>query len=236
MATPPQTVIYRLDAAHKPQWQFHSMPISAVGGGNTLDEAREEYRDALRFLLDTERLPEIHEYIEREAHVGVWVRTLLTDSQGEVVVREIGRQIASYPPEDLDGFFYRNPTAGGDPVVFYGKPNDPLVSIFRQMTPFDSLILMTGLGARGPRPQKLMWLVIAGTEASVDRDESLPGLGELGLTPESPLSEVFAVVEAPGALWRLPPQCKAPGAPSTCLSKRRTLKFAGLTQTRPVFD
>ncbi|MGO9353282.1 MAG: hypothetical protein ACLP3C_21505 [Mycobacterium sp.] len=194
MAAPPQTVIYRLDEAYKPEWQFHSMPESAVGGGNTLDEAREEYRDALRFLLDTDQLPEIREYIEREAHVGIWVRTLLGDPHGDAQVQEIGHQIASYPPEDLDGFFYRNPTAGGDPVVFHGGPNDPLVSIFRQMTPFDSLILMAGVGDGGPKPQKLMWLVIAGTEASVDRDESLPGLGELGLTLESPLSEVFAAV------------------------------------------
>ncbi len=194
MATPPQTVIYRLDKAHKPAWQFHSMPESAVGGANTLDEAREEYRDALRFLLDTDRLPKIHEYIEREAHVGIWVRTLLTDPHGDAQVQEIGAQIASYPPGDLDGFFNRNPTAGGDPVVFHGHPDDPLVSIFRQMTPFDALILMAGVGDGGPQPQKLVWLVIAGTESSVDRDDSLPGLGELGLTPESPLRDVFAVV------------------------------------------
>jgi hypothetical protein len=199
MATPPQTVIYRLDAAHKPAWQFHSMPESAVGGGNTLDEAREEYRGALRFLLATEQLPEIVEYIEREAHVGIWVRTLLTRPHGdaldhaEAMAKEIGRQIASYPAEDLDGFFYRNPTAGGDPVVFHGEPNDPLVSIFRQMTPFDSLILMAGFGAGGPAPQKLMWLVIAGTQASADHSESPLNLAELGLTPQSPLIEVFGV-------------------------------------------
>ena len=194
MATPPQTVIYRLDAAHKPEWQFHSMPESAVGGGRTLDAAREEYRDALRFLLDTDRLPKIHEYIEREAHVGIWVRTLLGDPHGDAQMQEIGSQIASYPPEDLDGFFYRNPTAGGDPVVFHGRPNDPLASIFQQMTPFDALILMAPVGDGGLKPQKLVWLVIAGTESSVERDESLPGLGELGLTPESPLRDVFAVV------------------------------------------
>jgi hypothetical protein len=194
MATVSQTVIYRLDGAHKPQWQYHSIPESAVGGANTLDEAREEYRDALRFLLDTDQLPEIREYIEREAHVGVWVRTLLGDPHGDAQVQEIGHMIASYPPEDLDGFFYRNPTAGGTPVVFHGRPNDPLYSIFQQMTPFDSLILMAPVGDGGPIPPKVVWLVIAGAESSVDRDESLPGLGEVGLTPESPLSEVFAVV------------------------------------------
>ena len=191
---PPQTVIYRLDTAHKPQWQFHSMPESAVGGGNTLDEAREEYRDALHFLLDTDELPEIREYIEKEAHVGIWVRTLLTDPHGDAQVQEIGRQISSYPPEDLDGFFYRNPSAGGDPVVFHGHPNDQLGSIFQQMTPFDSLILMAGVGDGGPVPQKVMWLVIAGTGSPVDHDESLPDLDKVGLTPQSPLREVFSVV------------------------------------------
>jgi hypothetical protein len=187
-----QTVIYRLDEAHKPIWQYHSMPESAVGGGNTLNEAREQYRAALRFLLDTDRLPEIHEYVEREAHLGIWVRTLLKDPNGEAVVREIAGQIAQYPREDLD-WFYRSPTAGGDPVVFHGSPNDPLASIFVQITPFDSLILMAGLGDGGPKPRQLMWLVIAGLEAErANRDEPPVGLDEFGLTSESPLSEVFA--------------------------------------------
>ena len=190
---PPQTVIYRLDAAHKPQWQFHSIPESAVGGGDTLDEAREEYRDALRFLLETDQLPEIREYIEKEAHVGIWVRTLLTDPHGDAQVQEIGRQIASDPPK-TSTVFYRNPTAGGDPVVFHGRPDDPLGSIFQQMTPFDSLILMAGVGDGGPMPQKVVWLVIAGTESPVDRDESLPDSDKVGLTPQSPLREVFSVV------------------------------------------
>ena len=50
----------------EPVWRFHSMPESAVGGGNTLDEAREQYRDALHDLLDTDQLPEIREYISEK--------------------------------------------------------------------------------------------------------------------------------------------------------------------------
>jgi len=192
MAAPVQTVIYRLDEAHKPVWQFHSMPESAVGGGDTLDEAREQYRDALEFLLDTDQLPEIREYVEREAHLGIWVRTLMADERGEALVQEIGRQVSFYPKQDLD-WFHNNPTAGGDPVVFHGGRDDPLSSIFEQMTPFDSLILVAGLGQGGPKPTKLMWLVIAGAEATFDRrDEPPMDMGDVGLTPDSTLNEVFA--------------------------------------------
>jgi hypothetical protein len=38
-----QSVVYRLDAAHNPAWQFYSMPESIVGGGQTLDDARAQY-------------------------------------------------------------------------------------------------------------------------------------------------------------------------------------------------
>ena len=190
---PPQTVIYRFDPSHKPEWQFHSMPESSVGGGNTLDEVRTEYRESLRFLLDTDDLPKIREYVEKQAHLGIWVRTLLGDPREEALVREIGEQIASYPPEDLDNFFNRSPTAGGDAVVFHGRPNDPLGSVFAQMTPYDSLILVTGVGDRGARPEQLMWLVITGQEAPRARDERTLDMIEMGLTPRSPLSEVYAV-------------------------------------------
>lgn len=59
-----QTVVYRLDRAHDPAWQFYSMPESIVGGGKSLDEARAEYLDALAFSLDTDALPVVREYIE----------------------------------------------------------------------------------------------------------------------------------------------------------------------------
>jgi hypothetical protein len=193
MAAPAQTVIYRLDDAHRPVWQYHSMPESAVGGGNSLDEAREQFRDALRFLLDTDELPEIREYIEREAHLGIWVRTLIDDPNADAVLQMVATQVSRYLPEDLD-WFYRSPTAGGDPVVFHGDPNDPLASIFQQMTPFDYLILVAGYGDGAPTPQKLMWLVIAGPEAAGAGGGDLPvGFGEIGLTLNSPLSKAFAL-------------------------------------------
>ncbi len=189
---PAQTVIYRLDEAHKPIWQFHSMPESTVGGGNTLDEAREQYREALSFMLDSDRLPEIREYVEKEAHLGIWVRTRISDPQADAILREIAGQISQYPPEDLD-WFYQNPTAGGDPVIFHGRPDDPLYSIFDQMTPFDSLILMAGLGNGGGRPTQLAWLVVAGLGAErANRDGPPIGLDEFGLTPSTPLHKVFA--------------------------------------------
>ncbi len=68
---PTQTVIYRQNDTLKPAWQFYSMPESIVGGSNTLKAAREQYRDALKFSLEQNQLPEIHEYIEREHTPGI---------------------------------------------------------------------------------------------------------------------------------------------------------------------
>ncbi|QZA19505.1 hypothetical protein K3U93_10525 [Mycobacterium malmoense] len=202
-AAPAQTAIYRFDEAHEPRWQFHSMPESIVGGGKTLDEAREQYRDALRFSLGTDRLPKIREYVEEEAHLGIWVRTPMTAPGREHAFEEIARQISFYPREDLE-WFYSNPSAGGDAVVIPGAPDDSLDTIFNQMTPFDSLIVVMGLGDGGPKPKQLMWLVIAGSEASADPRRPPVGLTKFGLTPGSSLRDVFAAV-----LRQLPAQSES---------------------------
>jgi hypothetical protein len=165
------------------------MPESAVGGGNTLDEARQQYRDALRFSLETDRLPEIREYVEKEAHLGIWVRTPLGTSS-DIAVREVARQLANYSLEDID-WFRNNVTAGGDPVIVPAEPIDTIGNIFAQMTQFDSLILVAGVGDGAVLPKKLVWIVVSGMEAKRS-NPPLP-LDELGLTPSTPLGEVFRV-------------------------------------------
>src|SRR5271154_3877767 len=84
--------------------------------GDTLDEGREGDCGAPRFSFDTDRLPEIREYIEREAHMGIWVRTSMTSPVADNAFKQIANQISLYPDEDRE-WFYRRPTAGGDPVA-----------------------------------------------------------------------------------------------------------------------
>lgn len=55
-----QTVEFRYDISCNPAWQYHSEPESIVGGGATLDEARESYREALKFSLGY--VPPIREF------------------------------------------------------------------------------------------------------------------------------------------------------------------------------
>jgi hypothetical protein len=185
MSHPVQTVIYRHDTEHTPAWQFFSMPDNIVGGGNTLESARDKYVEALKFSLDVAELPKINEYVETEADgLDIWVRTALANPQRETVTIDATRQLEARP-EDR-GWFNEHLTAGGYPVVVPGILDDPVSSIFDQMSPFDSLIVWAVY--RVPRRASNVWLVMAGNRSA--GDEPLTGLGELGLTENSPLREL----------------------------------------------
>lgn len=186
MTQPIQTVIYRFDPAHDPAWQFYSMPESIVGGGKTLTEARTEYRDALRFALDTDDLPPVQQYIEREiGNLGIWLRMPVGHGDYDVILREAERQIE---PDDRD-WFLSYPTAGGDPVIVNAQPEAPLSSILAQMTVHDSLIL--AMRCHGPDGQQNVFLVFAGAATEDASDEPLMSFESMGLTPESPLHELL---------------------------------------------
>jgi len=188
MTQPVQTVIYRLDAKHDPAWQFYSMPESIVGGGKTLDKARAEYRDALKFSLDTEVLPQVREYIEREiGNLGIWLRLPIDHPNFDGVLSEAERQIASYP-EDREWFFAHG-TAGGDPVVVTTSSEAPLSSILDQMSIYDSLILAMRRHAAGKLQN--VFLVLAGAETKSDNSEPLTSFASMGLTPDSPLRDLL---------------------------------------------
>jgi hypothetical protein len=188
MTQPVQTVIYRLNPAHNPAWQFYSLPESVVGGGKTLDEARAKYRDALRFSLDTDALPEIREHIEREiGNLGIWMRLPIDHPNFDGVLSEAERQIAAHP-EDRDWFF-ANTTAGGDPVMVTASADAPLSSILDQMTIYDSLIL--AMLYRAPGKVQNVWLSLAGAETADETKEPPTSFGSMGLTPDSPLRDLL---------------------------------------------
>ncbi len=189
MTQPVQTVIYRLNAAYDPAWQFYSMPESVVGGGKTLDDARSEYRDALAFSLDQDALPAVHEYIEGEiGDLGIWLRLPIDHPKVDGVFEQVGRQITAYP-EDRDWFF-ANTTAGGDPVIVTASADAPLSSILDQMTIYDTLILVMLRRAEGKVQN--VFLSLAGAETVDGMDEPPTSFGAMGLTPDSPLRDLLA--------------------------------------------
>lgn len=136
MGQPAQNVVYRLDEAHDPAWQFHSMPES-IGGGQTLDDALSTWMPCA-FSLETDDLPIICEYVEREiGNLGIWLRIPVGQGDYDELLRDAGRQI---DPVDRD-WFLEYPTAGGDPVIVNTLPDSPLSSLLEQMSVYDSLIL-----------------------------------------------------------------------------------------------
>jgi hypothetical protein len=184
-----QTVIYRPDAALQPVWQFYSMPESIVGGGSTLEDARKQYFDALKFSLDDpDQPPEVREYVEREIEpLGIWIRTPLDSPNADRSWSQVASQIVQYPPEDR-AWFYHHLTAGGDPVIVPATADVRLSSIFEQMTPFDSLIVV--MGVHDGENLRIAWIVINGIAA--DREGNAPiSLEQLGLTPVSSLRQVL---------------------------------------------
>ncbi len=185
MSHPIQTVIYHHDKAHTPAWQFFSMPDSIVGGGNTLKSARAKYLDALKFSRDVSGLPDVNEYVETEAdNLDIWVRTGLTNTEQEAATTDATRQLEAHPEDRA--WFDEHLTAGGYPVVVPSVLDDPISSIFDQMTPFDSLVVWTVY--RSTDRASSVWLVMAGNRSA--SDEPLTSLETLGLTESSPLREL----------------------------------------------
>jgi hypothetical protein len=181
-----QSVVYRLAPAHDPAWQFYSMPESIVGGGQTLDDARAEYRDALRFALESDDLPLIREYVEQEiADFGIWLRIQLGLGDYDTIVRNAREQIE---PDDLE-WFLAHPTAGGDPVIVNAVPDAPLSSLLEQMTVHDHLIL--AMRYHGTEKLQNIFLAFAGAETKDAMAEPLMDFEALGLTPDSPLSDLL---------------------------------------------
>lgn len=191
MTHPVQTVIYRLDPAHDPAWQFYSMPESIVGGGKTLEQAREGYRDALRFSLDTDALPEVHEHVEREiGKLGIWMRLPIDHPNFDGVASQAERQIEAHPDDRT--WFFEHITAGGSPVMVTAPVEESLSSILNQMTVFDSLILAMLYRPPSGGLQNV-WLALTGAEADSDSAEPPTSFGSLGLTLDSPLRDLLKV-------------------------------------------
>ncbi|MDL9948027.1 hypothetical protein QSJ19_21070 [Gordonia sp. ABSL11-1] len=193
MTSNTQVVVYRSCMSGGPQWQFYSMPESIVGGADDLDDARQQYRDALAFSLDvpTNQLPEIRELVEYEADkgTGIWIRGELDSATLEGAVRVLTTYVSSQSADQVQWFF-EQPAASGDAIIVPVEPIDTLGSVTSQMTPFDS-VWVVSRGTHGDGSNMLLWLALEGHSAESNDDVEAKNLGDLGLTPDSTFADLF---------------------------------------------
>lgn len=193
-----QVVVLRFCKGLRPAWQFYSMPESVVGGGDTIDEARLRYRDGLAFALelsDLKKLPPITEYVERETSPGsqVWVRIDSNSTNGKETFRAIASNFEAMPEEDRE-WIKESLAASGDTIILPVQPRDSLRNVLEQITPYDSVVLVALAEDPDTKNRMLMWQPVDGNSAQqpASGEESV-GMSDAGLTPESPISDVFQV-------------------------------------------
>jgi predicted RNase H-like HicB family nuclease len=195
---PPEVVIFRCSEGRVPAWQFHSMRQDAVGGGDNLDEAKARYRDALASALnldDPGEMPPITEYIERETSrgSGVWVRTDASAPRGADWVRAIAQNYESMPA-GYRTWVRESQAASGDTVVIPVEPSDTLRKVLEQITAYDAILLVALTTDPSTKRQHLMWQPVDGISAKKPASGEEPiGMSDAGLTPESPIGNVFKI-------------------------------------------
>ena len=202
MTPRPQVVVLRFCKGIRPAWQFYSMPESIVGGGARIEEARVRYREGLAFSLgvDQSDLPPIKEYVERETSPGsaVWIRIDDSSRNAKEVFRGIARNFEAMP-EGHREWIKDTRAASGDTVVIPVQPRDSLRTVLEQITPYDSVVLVSLAEDPETKNRMLMWQPVDGTSAQKPASGEQPiGMSDAGLTPESPIGAVFQIGIAEG--------------------------------------
>lgn len=178
-----QHVVFRYTPELSPTWTYYSMPASAVGGGETLAAARQNYREALAFHEDVaqDTLPEMQEHTERELVPGVWVRVArdehLGDRESAFPTLALLLKADMTLVQDLQEY----PTAGGEAVVLASYPDDRLASIREEMTPYDTVWIAT-VATDSSSASAILWIPFAGGDAEGIDPETDHNVAELGLS------------------------------------------------------
>lgn len=161
--TVPENVIFSYDSAYQPAFQYFSTPSGCVGGGNTLEEARNSYRSALARVLGVseDQLPTVVEHLETSVD-GVSLRTRLGAEPDD---RAYGRMFVEMllRGRAMDGFrtYLESPTtASGTPSVVIVQPDDTVGFILDQMTAHDALWIVYPQS-----DETIEWVAIFGPEA-----------------------------------------------------------------------
>ncbi|MGU3434039.1 hypothetical protein ACNHUS_13590 [Actinomycetes bacterium M1A6_2h] len=180
-------VVYRKDPTVTPSHQYYSIPVSIVGGADSVPSARVAFREALSASLEVDEtgLPPIAEHVEVEALPGIWVRMAL-DAQSEQRVDGLSMVtmlVTSQMKPDQVDFFWNATSASGDPVILIVQPWDTLGFVFDQMGPTDALWLAIRRG------DQVHWLALFGGAAEGVRPDDMQSFDRIGPTRDMTIAE-----------------------------------------------
>lgn len=141
-------VIFRKTAEVKPCVQFYSMPVSVLGGGDSVDDATARFSEALADAVDSDVSPPFDRHVEIDVAdlPGFYIRMAMSESDFEdrenrmAGVNELIGALAGVSSDAIDHFNSAQ-AASGDVVLVIAQPSDTMGWVFDQMTPFDSLWL-----------------------------------------------------------------------------------------------
>lgn len=191
-----QHAIYRCTPGEAPRWTFYSIPVSVLGGGDTLAAAKVAYREALAFALECslDELPSIAEHTERELMPDVWVRMAQDRHQVDRQdAYEVLGELLKAQPEVVDTLAAQ-PAASGDAIIIASRGDDLIASVQEQMTSCDAVWIASRVDV-DHRPV-VWWMPLAGGDAEGVDVEHDGTLGQFGLSSESLISELYRLVVA----------------------------------------
>jgi len=188
-----QHAIYRCTLGVSPKWTFYSTPVSVLGGGDTLADAKAAYREALAFALECSlaELPPIAEHTERELLPDVWVRMALDQHvMDRQAAYDVLSELLEAQPEVVDTLAAQ-PAASGDAIIVASRANDLIASVQEQMTSYDAVWIASRLD-----DYSVSWVPLAGGDAEGVDVEHAGTLGQLGLGSGSTLHDLYRLVAA----------------------------------------
>lgn len=163
---PAQKVVFR---RYEDGWEAYAVDHGAYGYGESLPQAREDFKEALSLLLEAP-VEEIllDEYIEEcvykedESNPAIWVRTHQDWDDpdrmlGRRDIRQIIRNHLHKSPEYL-AEFRGETSAFGDVIVVACFPDEPLDNLLEQVGEADRLLVCT------PTEEALIWKCIPSVE------------------------------------------------------------------------
>jgi len=154
---------------YEDEWEAYAVDPGAFGYGESLPQAREDFKEALSLLAEVP-VEEIHldEYIEEcvyeedESNPAIWVRTHQDwdDPDRMLGRRDIRQIIRNHLHKSLEYLaeFRGETSAFGDVIVVACFPNEPLEELLEQVEEDNRLLVCT------PTEEALTWKCISAVE------------------------------------------------------------------------
>jgi predicted RNase H-like HicB family nuclease len=179
-------VIYRQEPDRAGGWSTYSYPVGVYAAGATLDEAREQFREAAHFGVEDFDDYQLIEHIEEPLIEGAFIRTCIDrrtlDRHDAAKLFRTTMDVATQRA-DFEG---TAPLGGsGDAVVVAAIASDKVSWVLEQMGDHDALSVCVA----GPGPM-IWWSYLAGQYATIQAGPA-ETLANGGLTTDSTLSELI---------------------------------------------